>query len=70
VQMVGMQTGAATMENTMEAPQNTRNRAPTQSCNPTPGCVLGENFNLKRYVNRNAHGSTIYSSHGNHLETF
>ena len=32
------------------------------SSNPTPGCISGENSNLKRYVHPSVHCSTIYNN--------
>ena len=56
-----MQIGAATMENSMEVPQNTKNRTAIWSSNPTPGHVSGQNYNLKRYIHPYVHCSTTYS---------
>ena len=45
---VGMWTGAATIENSMEIPQKTKNRVSIGSSNPTPGILSRENHNSKR----------------------
>ena len=37
--LMGMQTGAATVENTMEFPQRTKNGTAFQSSDPTAGIV-------------------------------
>ena len=44
--LVGMQVGAATMENSMEVPQKTKNRTTIWSRNSTPGCIYAENENI------------------------
>ena len=54
--------GAATVENSMEAPQKSKNRAIIWPSNPTPGIYLIENSNSKRYLHPNVHSNTIYSS--------
>ena len=38
--LVGMQTGAATMENCMEIPQKTKNRTTIRSSHPTTGYTM------------------------------
>ena len=62
--LVGMQTGAATMESSMEVPQKTKNRATICPAIPLLGIYLekDENSNLKRYRHSNVHSSTIYNS--------
>jgi len=47
-----MYTGAATVENSMEIPQNIKNRTTIESINSTPGYLSEEkeNPNLKRYT--------------------
>src|SRR3712207_6384853 len=37
--LVRLQLGTATMENSMEVPQKTRNRTPIASSKPTSGCL-------------------------------
>ena len=37
--LVGMQTGAATVENSMEFPQRTKDGTPFQSSDPTAGII-------------------------------
>ena len=50
--LVGMQIGTATMENYMEVPQKTKNKATIWSSNSTPVCIseVNKNINLKRYA--------------------
>ena len=62
--LVGMKIGAATMENSMEVPQKTKNRTAIWSSNSTPGYISEENgnTNLKRYMHPNVHSSIIYNS--------
>ena len=40
--LVGMQTGAATVENSMEFPQKVKSRTTLQSSNLTTGCLPKE----------------------------
>ena len=49
---VGMQIDAATMDNSMAAPQKTKNRVTIWFVNSTPGHIhrKGKNSNLKRYM--------------------
>ena len=49
-----MQIGAATLENSMEAPQITKNRTTILSSNSTPGYASEENedSNSKRYMHQ------------------
>ena len=37
-------------------------RVTVSSCNPTPGHISRENYNLKRYMYPNVHSSTIHDS--------
>ena len=64
--LVQMQTGKASVEDSMEAPYKTKNKNTfsIRSSNPTPGDIpgKGENCNSKRYTHLNVLGSTIYSS--------
>ena len=60
--LVGMYTGATTMENSMEVPQKTKNRTITPSSNPPPGHLSRENGNSKRYMYPNVHCSPMYNS--------
>ena len=57
---VGMKTGAATAENSVEVSQKTLTLWPT---NPTLGYISKnngkQNTNLKRYMHPNVHGSII-----------
>ena len=46
--LVGMQTGAATLENSMEVPQKVKNRTALRSSSPTTGCLS------KEYKNTNS----------------
>ena len=39
-----------------------KNRTIIWSSNPTPGCLSGENHNLKIYMHPNVHCSTTYNS--------
>ena len=45
--LAGMYVGAATVENSMEVPQKTKNKITIWSSNPTPGHISRENNNLK-----------------------
>ena len=60
--LVGMKISTVTMENSMEFPQNTKNRATIWSSNPTPGHISQENHNLKRCMYLNIHCNTIRNS--------
>ena len=62
--LVGMYIDTATMENSMEVPQKTKNKVARSSSNPTPGhiSISRENYNLKRYMHPYVHSSTIYNS--------
>ena len=56
-----MQTGTATMENSMEV-FKPKNRVTIRSCNPTPGYISRENYNSKRYTHLIAALFTIAES--------
>ena len=47
--LVEMWVGIATMENSMEVPQKTKDRVTIWSSNPTPGHISKENYKSKRY---------------------
>ena len=57
--LVGMETGAATVENSTEVSQNTKNRTALWPSNPTS--QKNKSTNLKRYVHPNSHSSIIYN---------
>ena len=48
--LVGMQIGAATIENSMEVPEKIENRATIQSNNSIPGYLSKENENTKSKI--------------------
>ena len=52
------------MENSMEAPQKTKNRTTIWSSNSTPGYIdkENENINWKRYMYPNVHSSIVYNT--------
>ena len=54
--------GAATMENSMEGPQNIKNRITISSNSPTPGNISRQNYNSDRYMHPYVHSSTIHNS--------
>ena len=54
--------GAGSVENNVEVPLKTKNRTIIWPSNPTPGHILGENHNSKRYTQPSVHCSTIYST--------
>ena len=54
--------GAATMENSTEVPQKTKNRVAIGSSNPSPGHIPRKNCHSKRHVHPSVHCSTIYNS--------
>ena len=60
----GNATGAATVENSMEVPQNFRHRTTTWSRNSTSGSLSeeNENTNSKRYMHLYAHWTIICNS--------
>ena len=62
--LVGMHTGAATVENSMEFPQKTKNGTAFWPSNPTAGIMPQEswNTNSKEPIHPNVHSSTIYDS--------
>ena len=53
---------AATVENSMELPQKTKNRVAILSSNPTPGHISRQNYNSKRYMHPYVHSRTIHNS--------
>ena len=62
--LVGMQTGEATVENSVEFPQKTNNGTALWSSNSTAGIISQEpwNTNPKEPMHLNVHSSTIYNS--------
>ena len=60
--LMGMQVGAATMENRMEVPQKTKNRVAIWSSHLSPGHTPRQNYNSKRYMHSYFHSSTIHNS--------
>ena len=61
----GMEIGAATMENSMEVPQKTKNKVAIWSSNPIYGHISGENSNSKTDMHPNAYlhiAKIIYTS--------
>ena len=62
--LVGMQIGAATMENTVEFPQKIKNRTALWPRNSSSGYISEEtqNTNLKEYMHLYVHCSVIYNS--------
>ena len=62
--LVGMQTGAVTVENSMEFPQKTKNGTAFWSSNLTAGIISSKpwNTNPKEPMHSNVHSSTIYNS--------
>ena len=63
VLLVGMHTGAVIMENSMEIPQNIKNKTVIWSSNSTPGYLSKENKNTgkKKYACPYVHCSIIYN---------
>lgn len=61
--LVGMQTGAATVENSMEVYQKIKNRITIIFCNFTTGylCKEYKNTNSKRYMQHYIYCSIIYN---------
>ena len=61
--LVVLQVGTATMENSMEVCQKTKNRATVWSGNLIPGHISGENHTVKRYTHhclqQIRHGSSL-----------
>ena len=64
VLLVGMQTGAATVKNSMEDPQKIKNRTTLQSSNHTSRYLPPKykNTNSKGYMHPYVYGSIIYKS--------
>ena len=62
IQLVGMQTSTATMENSVEIPLKTGNRTAKRPSNPTAGHTHQGYQNGKRHVYPNVHRSTVYNS--------
>ena len=64
--LVGMQIGIVTVEESMEVPQNIKNRNTISSNNSTAGYLPKENKNthLKRYMYLYVYSSIIYNSQG------
>ena len=62
--LVGMQTGAATVENSVAVPPKVKNRKITCSSNSTAGYLRGEyhNANWKRLMRPRIYCTIIYSS--------
>ena len=60
--LVGMQIGTATVEDRMEIPLKTNNRATIWPCNLTPGHTSGGKYGPKGCMHPNVHGSTVYYS--------
>ena len=60
--LVGMYIDTASVENTVEIPYKTRNKATIWPSNPTSGHIPWEDHNWKKYIDLNVHSSTIYSS--------
>ena len=62
--LVGMKIRAATMENSMEAPQKIKNRTTIRSSNPSSGYLFERNEITisKRYLHPHVHCSIIYNS--------
>ena len=65
-QLVGMQTGAATVESSMEIPQKTKNGSAFWSSVPTCRNVAEEtqNTNVKEHKHPYVHCSIIYNHQG------
>ena len=61
---MGMQIGEATVENSMEIPQNIKNGTALQLGDSMPGYISKEtqNTNSKKYTHAYAHCSVIYNS--------
>ena len=58
----GMEIGTATVENAMEVPLKTKNRATIWPCNPTPGHLSIGKHDLKGYMHPCVHCRTAYNS--------
>ena len=50
------------IEKSVDVPQKTKSRIAIWSCNSTPGHILRQNYNSKRYMYLNVHSSAIYST--------
>ena len=59
--LVGMWVGAATVENSVEVPYKTKNRATIWRSNPIPRLIPWEDNNSKSYTHPSVHFSTIYN---------
>ena len=64
--LVGMQTGAATVESSMEIPQEIKNGSAFRSSNPTSGNISEgtQNTNSKEQKHPCVHSSIIYNRQG------
>ena len=62
LEMVWMQTGTATMENSVEIPLKTESTTAIQTRNPTAEYTPWGNQNWKRHMYLNVHCNTIYNS--------
>ena len=62
--LVGMQTGAATLENSMEAPQKVKNRASLQPSNCTTRYLSKEykHSDSKAYLHPSVYSSNVHNS--------
>ena len=60
--LVGIQTGTANMENSVEIPLKTGNRTAIWPGNLTAGHVHWGNQNWNRHIHPSIHSSTIYNS--------
>ena len=56
--------GAATIENNMEVPQETKKELSYDPATPFLGIYPEKNYNSKRCMHPYVHGSTIYSIQG------
>ena len=59
---MGMQIGAATMENSRKDPQKTKNRVAIWSSNPIPGHIPRKNYNSKRQMHPYVHSNATDNS--------
>ena len=59
---VRMKIGVATMEQSMESLQKTKNRTTIWPCSSTPGHISEQNYNSKIYMQPYVHGSTVHNS--------
>ena len=60
--LLGMQTGAVTVENSVEIPLTTGTRTAIQPSNPTAVYTCGGNQDWKRHMYPDVHCSTVYNS--------